>query len=201
MLTNEQVKHLETILLVMKSDFEENKQLDEHDDNMRQSSGELSMADNHPADMGTELYERERDQALEIHADAEIHQVENALKSIKEGTYGICEVCQKPIGYERLEAIPYTTLCIDHANMKAALHDEQPAVEVDDPFMDTRDPRANDGQNSFEEVAEYGTSDTISDEPEAAAEDSDDQTIEKDEYERATNKYTKDRYHDEYEED
>ncbi|MFK4997354.1 hypothetical protein ACI2OX_06735 [Bacillus sp. N9] len=33
---------------------------------------ELSMYDNHPADMGTELFERERDLALSVHAEAEL---------------------------------------------------------------------------------------------------------------------------------
>ena len=32
---------------------------------------------------------------------------------IEDGTYGICEVCGKPIGAERLSAIPWARLCID----------------------------------------------------------------------------------------
>lgn len=201
MLTKEQTKHLQTVLLKMQKDFEKTRQVDEHEDSMRDASGELSMVDNHPADMGTELYERERDQALEVHADAEIQKVEHALSAIQKGDYGICEVCQKSIGYERLEAIPYTTLCIEHANMKEAMDDEQAHVEIDDPFMDTRDPRANDVENSFAEVAEYGTSDTVTDDPIEDSNQIENQVIAKDEYEGPTNKYTKNRYNDEYESD
>ncbi|HLR10217.1 MAG TPA: TraR/DksA C4-type zinc finger protein [Sporosarcina sp.] len=199
MLTDRQINHLKTLLIEMKTEYEASEQLDDDEESMRHASGELSMYDNHPADMGTELYERERDQALEVHAASELDKVEQALQAIENGTYGICEICHQSIGYERLEAIPFTTLCIDHANMKEALKEEQPQVEIDDPFNDTRDKRAQDMENSFEEVADFGTSDTISDEPEASAEDIDDHTIEKDEYERATNKYSKNRYHDEYE--
>ena len=35
-----------------------------------------------------------------------------ALKKIDEGTFGVCEVCEEPIGKKRLEARPETTLCI-----------------------------------------------------------------------------------------
>ncbi len=35
-----------------------------------------------------------------------------ALKKIEEGTFGVCEVCEEPIGKKRLEARPETTLCI-----------------------------------------------------------------------------------------
>lgn len=35
-----------------------------------------------------------------------------ALKKIEEGTFGICEICEEPIGKKRLEARPETTLCI-----------------------------------------------------------------------------------------
>ena len=41
--------------------------------------------------------------------------VDNALSRIENGTYGECEVCGKPIEEQRLEALPYATLCMDHA--------------------------------------------------------------------------------------
>ena len=46
----------------------------------------LSAYDNHPADMGTELYEREKDFALEEHADSELNKVNAALQAMEEGT-------------------------------------------------------------------------------------------------------------------
>ena len=39
--------------------------------------------------------------------------MEGALKRIEAGTYGICENCGRPINIERLEAMPWVTLCID----------------------------------------------------------------------------------------
>lgn len=41
--------------------------------------------------------------------------IDDALEKIGNGTYGICEVCGKEIEKERLEAVPWTTLCIEHA--------------------------------------------------------------------------------------
>lgn len=41
--------------------------------------------------------------------------IDEALERINNGTYGICEVCGKEIEEERLQAIPWTTLCIEHA--------------------------------------------------------------------------------------
>jgi len=35
-----------------------------------------------------------------------------ALKKIDEGTFGVCEICEEPIGKKRLEARPETSLCI-----------------------------------------------------------------------------------------
>jgi DnaK suppressor protein len=42
-----------------------------------------------------------------------ITKIDEALKRIEVGTYGLCEECEEPIGVERLKARPVTTLCID----------------------------------------------------------------------------------------
>ena len=45
----------------------------------------------------------------------EIEAIDEALERIKRGGYGFCEVCGKPIAARRLEAIPWTTVCSEHA--------------------------------------------------------------------------------------
>jgi DnaK suppressor protein len=42
----------------------------------------------------------------------ELHQIERALQRLKQGTYGQCEACGAKIPVGRLNALPYTTLCI-----------------------------------------------------------------------------------------
>ena len=44
--------------------------------------------------------------------DAKLHDVERALSKLDDGTYGTCDECGEPIGDERLEAIPWATLCV-----------------------------------------------------------------------------------------
>jgi len=53
--------------------------------------------------------------ALDDEARVIVQQIDNALLAIKEGTYGVCKSCGKPIAEKRLEAIPYVTLCINCA--------------------------------------------------------------------------------------
>ena len=80
-----------------------------------------SSADNHLADTASETYERELDEGLEEDAREQLREVEAALARIEAGEYGTCEVCGKEIPDERLEAVPWTTLCIDDARRQAAL--------------------------------------------------------------------------------
>lgn len=43
----------------------------------------------------------------------ELVRIEEALEKIKEGNYGDCEDCEKPIPLARLQAVPYATMCIE----------------------------------------------------------------------------------------
>jgi len=70
-------------------------------------------SDNHPADDATSTYDRELDATLEGNEERAIEAIDAALKRIEAGTYGICSKCGEPIGAERLEAVPWTTQCID----------------------------------------------------------------------------------------
>ncbi len=55
---------------------------------------------------GFHLQMKERERKLLI-------KVEQALEKIKDGTFGICEKCENPIGDKRLEARPVVTMCIE----------------------------------------------------------------------------------------
>jgi len=52
---------------------------------------------------------------LELQGRAEIVQVRAALERIESGTFGVCDLCGEEISDGRLEAVPYTGLCIDCA--------------------------------------------------------------------------------------
>jgi RNA polymerase-binding transcription factor DksA len=89
---------------------------DEHltDEPENESVGELSAIDQHQADVGTETFEREKDLSILEQVDAELADVEHALKRLDDGTYGTCEVDGKPIPEERLEAMPAARFCLQH---------------------------------------------------------------------------------------
>jgi RNA polymerase-binding protein DksA len=77
--------------------------------------GELAEGgtDNHLGDTASAMFDRELDEGLEEGAKETLAEIDAALQRIEDGTYGICEVCGKPIGAERLAAIPWARLCID----------------------------------------------------------------------------------------
>jgi RNA polymerase-binding protein DksA len=89
----------------------------DHPESLEEEVGELvsSSADNHLADTATDTYDREFDEGLEEDAARLLVQIDDAMRRIEDGTYGFCEVCGRPIPEERLEAVPYATLCIDDA--------------------------------------------------------------------------------------
>ena len=74
-----------------------------------------SSTDNHLADTASETYDRELDEGLEEDARGRLREVDDALARIESGTYGLCRVCGKEIPPERLEVVPWTTLCIEDA--------------------------------------------------------------------------------------
>lgn len=74
---------------------------------------ELSTYDQHLADQGTETFERERDVSVLQRVEAQLEEVDSALARLGGGTYGVCELCGKPIGDERLEAMPAARYCLE----------------------------------------------------------------------------------------
>lgn len=83
------------------------------DHNSKDSSGDLSSMPLHMADVGTDSFEKDMTLGLiESEAD-ELKEIEEALKRTDDGSYGLCEVCKKPIPKVRLRAIPYARLCIE----------------------------------------------------------------------------------------
>ena len=65
------------------------------------------------ADTATVTIDRELDYSLEENSAHLLREIEAALGRIDKGTFGTCARCGKPIGEERLEAMPYVTLCIE----------------------------------------------------------------------------------------
>ncbi len=150
MLTKEQLAELKEELLLQKKQLSERI---EHDsENLHQ--GELSSYDNHPADTATELYIRERDQAVDDHARDQLEKIDEALAAMENGTYGICKESGKEIPFDRLKAVPTALYHVEHSPDSSLETDRVPADRI---------PHSDDGIDSFSDVAQYGTSETPGD--------------------------------------
>lgn len=69
--------------------------------------------DDDPADTGSANVARDRAQSLSSHARSLLTAIDTALVRMDEGSYGTCERCGSTIEPDRLEALPYATLCMD----------------------------------------------------------------------------------------
>lgn len=85
-----------------------------HTSSLTEETGDLAIgAGDHLADSATETFMRELDDGLGENAEHVLAEIDAALQRIDDGSFGTCVVCGGPIGEERLEAVPYATLCID----------------------------------------------------------------------------------------
>lgn len=85
-----------------------------HDGSVSEETGDLATGPGDGlADHATETFMRELDSGLEENAEHLLAEIETALSRIEEGTYGVCVACGRPIAEDRLEAVPYATLCLE----------------------------------------------------------------------------------------
>lgn len=85
--------------------------LEEVADNQVEAPGQMTYGSQAAA--ATHVFEQQRDLALLDHNRQHLAAVDAALERLAAGTYGACTACGKPIPVERLEALPWTALCID----------------------------------------------------------------------------------------
>jgi RNA polymerase-binding protein DksA len=67
----------------------------------------------HPADDGSELFEREKNLTVLNTLQTSVEDIDRGLAKLDAGTYGVCDNCGRPIGEKRLEAMPSAVYCID----------------------------------------------------------------------------------------
>lgn len=79
-----------------------------------ESEESLSFDDNF-ADSGQVAAEQGENRVLATQLREQLDDVERALAKLDDGTYGLCDTCGAPIGDARLEAMPATRFCIEHA--------------------------------------------------------------------------------------
>jgi DnaK suppressor protein len=80
--------------------------------NQRDSSGDLSGYSFHMADLGTDAMEREKAFLFASAEGRALYDLDEALRRLYNGNYGVCESCGQPIARERLEVVPHARLCV-----------------------------------------------------------------------------------------
>lgn len=80
--------------------------------NRKDATGDLSNMPIHMADLGSDNYEQEFALDLIQNEEITLREIDEALKRIEDGTYGVCDECQKKIPLARLKAKPHAKYCI-----------------------------------------------------------------------------------------
>ena len=122
----------------------------------RAEGSEASAFGMHQADAGSDAYDRDFALSLLSQEQDALYEIEEALKRIDLGTYGMCEMTNKPIAHARLEAIPFARFTVEcqsqlekqnkHFNVRKpvtslfGLTDEEPGeAEEEEPAADSKE--------------------------------------------------------------
>ena len=116
MLTQDQRDRIEKLLLREREQMLELlEQFQDDNQEMRDRSGEMSLYRFHPADLGTEMMEKEKEFLLASNEGRRLYEIDEALRRLYRDpeTFGKCERCGGEIGFERLEVIPHARFCVE----------------------------------------------------------------------------------------
>lgn len=137
-------------------------------ENDNHGSSELSSYDNHPAEIASELFDREHQMGLKNLEEHEIKEIERSMKKIKDGTYGVCEGCGKDIDLKRLEVLPQAKFCIDCAKesddfIEIAKGDKKKSRPSEEQVIQSSDINDSLRGEQFQDLMEYGSADSHQD--------------------------------------
>ena len=78
----------------------------------KDAAGDISGYTYHMADVASDTYDREFSLGLASNERQFLYELDDALKKIEEGTFGICEECKSLISKTRLKVVPFARLCV-----------------------------------------------------------------------------------------
>ena len=119
-LTKEQLKQFRQLLITERAKLaSEIKSIAEDTSKSpREASGDLSAYTVHMADMAADTYERELSMNIVSSEQEILYQIDDALKRLDDGSFGVCQQCSQPIVMSRLKAVPYASLCMSCQRVK-----------------------------------------------------------------------------------
>ena len=133
------------------------------------STQELSAYDNHPADLGTETFERGKDLGLQDAKRLLRGKIDEALERIDRGDYGNCMICGQEIPRARLEALPYAVNCLNCRERLEKEENKRSERPLEEEILDAHltapggDDPGLDREDIQEQLYKYGTADSPQD--------------------------------------
>jgi len=168
-LERKKLKHYRELLKQEKKEVLDTlERMENHQKNsasMREYTEELSSYDNHPADLGTEMFMTAMQANLENHERYRITEIERAMESIDAGTYGRCNLCGNYIAEERLDVMPDANICMSCANKKVPIEDIMNYRPIEEQYLSPPFGRTYkdldgeyagfDGEDAYQAVAKF----------------------------------------------
>jgi RNA polymerase-binding transcription factor DksA len=117
----------------------------------RAENNEASAVGQHQADAGSDAYEKDFALSLLSQEQDALYEIEEALKRIEVGTYGVCEMSNKHIPHARLEAIPFARFTVECQQQLEKENRGRRRWDTAPQFMDSAEAFADEEEESTED--------------------------------------------------
>jgi RNA polymerase-binding transcription factor DksA len=117
----------------------------------RSESNEASAVGQHQADAGSDAYEKDFALSLLSQEQDALYEIEEALKRIELGTYGVCEMSGKAIPHTRLEAIPFARFTVECQQQLEKENRGRRRWDTAPQFMDSAEAFADEEEESTDD--------------------------------------------------
>jgi RNA polymerase-binding transcription factor DksA len=105
----------------------------------------------HQADAGSDAYDRDFALSMLSKEQGSLYEIDEALKRIEDGTYGVCETCEKPIRHDRLEALPFTRYTVEcQAELEKRQHHHSARPQITSLFGLTEEETESEEEETTE---------------------------------------------------
>ena len=119
-------------------------------DNLHAGS-ETSAFGMHQADAGSDAYDRDFALSMLSKEQGSLYEIDEALKRIDDNSYGVCDLCEKPIKHDRLEALPFTRYTVDcQAELEKRQHHNSARPQITSLFGLTEEESESEDEETTE---------------------------------------------------
>jgi len=117
----------------------------------RAENNEASAVGQHQADAGSDAYEKDFALSLLSQEQDALYEIEEALKRIESGAYGVCEMSNKHIPHTRLEAIPFARFTVECQQQLEKENRGRRRWDTAPQFMDSAEAFADEEEEASED--------------------------------------------------